>query len=258
MKVAIRTDDEASTKELRELLENVLVEHAVLSKPHDSFEALIASLKESEPENLPPQLQFLDNCLCRIAKKPVHYEDLAASLLSDSNAPLSVLVACVLEQWPFILKSKDIEKEQSVARWVASLLKHLKLVGENKKALKSVRDSLSELSETKKTKSIFKKSLKGSDEQVNDQAPEPVDSSSQPKSRAPTGPASTGLLDMFGPLPVESQDHAELYKWEKEEVDIAIEQGRIGDLMLCLCSEHEEIRRQAFAAVTRLMAKLQV
>jgi nucleolar pre-ribosomal-associated protein 1 len=255
MKVAIRTDD---AKKLCELLENVLVEQGILSSLNGPFDALIASLKDSDPQDLLPQLQFLDNCLSRIAKKPVHYEDLTSSLLNDSEKSLSLLVAGVLEQWPFVLKSNDLAKEQAVASWIASLLKQLKLAGEDKKALKNVRDSLYELSEKKKTKSIFKKSLKGSEE-AKDQSPETVDSDSRSKPGAPSkATTSVGLLDVFGPLPSESEDHAGLYKWEKEEIDIAIEQGRISDLMLCLCSEHEEIRRQGFAAVTRLMAKLKV
>lgn len=256
MKVALKIEDESSTQELRELLKNVLVEQSILSGLDGSFSALIASLKDSEPADLLQQLQFLDNCLCRIAKKPVHYEDLAKSLLSEENALLSLLVTAILEQWPFVLKSNDIEKEQLVARWVASLLKHLKSAGENEKALKQVRDSLYELSETKKTKSTFKKMFKGN-EQAGDQDPEMIITSNRLDASAPKE-ASIGLLDIFGPLPHESKDHAGLYKWEKEEIDVAIEQGRVSDLMLCLCSEHEEIRRQAFAAITRLMAKLKV
>lgn len=260
MKVALKTDDESSTKVLLELLSTVLVEQAILSSSKAPFDALIASLKGSEPAELAVQLQFLDNCLCRIAKKAVHYQDLAIKLVDDDSAPLSLLVVAVLEQWPFVLKSNDTEKEQSIARWIASLIKQLKVGGEDKKALKNVRDSLSELSETKKTKSIFKKALKGSDEKEGvdeDHEMEDAEPSDRPKPNA-SSDSTVGLLDMFGTIPRESKDHARLYKWEKEEIDVAIEQGRVSDLLLCLCSEHEEIRRQAFAAISRLMIKLKV
>jgi nucleolar pre-ribosomal-associated protein 1 len=260
LKVALKTGDESSTKVLLDLLSNVLVEQAIISSSTGAFDALIASLKGSEPTELAAQLQFLDNCLCRIAKKAVHYQDLAAKLLEDDSAPLSLLIVAVLEQWPFVLKSKDTDKEQSIARWVASLIKQLKAAGEDKKALKNVRDSLSELSEAKKTKSIFKKALKGSGEKEEvdeNHEMEDAEPSDRPKLGA-SSDATVGLLDMFGPLPRESKDHAGLYKWEKEEIDVAIEQGRVSDLLLCLCSEHEEIRRQAFAAISRLMVKLKV
>lgn len=259
MKVALKTDEEPSTNVLLDLLGNVLAEQAIISSSKAPFDALIVSLKGSEPADLSVQLQFLDNCLCRIAKKPVYYQDLAIKLLDDDTPPLSLLVVAILEQWPFVLRSKDTEKEQSIARWIASLIKQLKIAGEDKKALKNVRDSLSELSEAKKTKSIFKKALKGSDEEDADEYHDMEDAepSEQPKPSASSG-ATVGLLDMFGSIPRESKDHTGLYKWEKEEIDVAIEQGRVSDLLLCLCSEHEEIRRQAFAAISRLMVKLKV
>lgn len=238
----------------------MLAEQAILSSSKAPFDALVASFKGSEPTKLAFQLHFLDNCLCRIAKKAVHYQDLAAKLLEDDTSPLSLLLVASLEQWPFVLKSNDTEKEQSVARWVASLIKQLKIAGEDKKALKNIRDSLSELSEAKKTKSIFKKALKGGDEKEDidqDHDMEDVEPANGPKPSA-SSDSTVGLLDMFGSIPRESKDHTGLYKWEKEEVDVAIEQGRVSDLLLCLCSEHEEIRRQAFAAISRLMAKLKV
>lgn len=237
-----------------------MTEQAILSSSKAPFDALVASLKASEPAELAVQLQFLDNCLCRIAKKAVHYQDLAAGLLEDDSNPLSLLVVAVLEQWPFILKSKDADKEQSVARWIAALIKQLKIAGEDKKALKKVRDSLSELSDAKKTKAIFKKALKGSDEKEDvdeDHEMEDAEPANRQEPRV-SSDSAVGLLDMFGSIPRENQDHTGLYKWEKEEVDIAIEQGRVSDLLLCLCSEHEEIRRQAFAAISRLMIKLKV
>ncbi|EED22137.1 ribosome biogenesis protein Urb1, putative [Talaromyces stipitatus ATCC 10500] len=258
LKVALKTGDEPSTKELQNLLGTVLVEQAILSSSTGSFDALVASFKESDPAELAAPLQFLDNCLCRIAKKPVHYQDLATNLLQDNSAPLSLLVVAVLEQWPFILKGNDAEREQSVAKWIAFLIKRLKAAGEDKKALKNVRDGLCELSETKKTKSIFKKALKGGDEKEDagdDHDMEDVQSREQLKQNT-TSDAGLELLDIFGHLPKESKDHMGLYKWEKEEIDAAIEQGRVSDLLLCLHSEHEEIRRQAFAAISRLMIKL--
>ena len=66
------------------------------------------------------------------------------------------------------------------------------------------------------------------------------------------------LSDIFSKLPVEDERHAALHKWEREDLTEALEQGDIGELLLCLCSGHEEIRRQAHSAITRFMAKLKV
>lgn len=245
-------------KQIRELLQAVLVENSILVNSKASFDALTLSLRDSDSTCLPARLQFLDNCLCRIAKKPVHYEDLVTSLLDGGEKmfALSALVASVKEQWPFVLKNKDSTKEESIASWLASLLGHLKMAGEDKTALKTVRDNLSELSESKKTRSIFKKAFKGDgNTEPEDQEMPDADVREQTLTHAKP---STDLLDIFGTVPVETRNRTELYKWENDEMDVAVEQGHIRDLVLCLCSEYEEIRRQAFAALTRLMAKLKV
>lgn len=243
-------------KQIRALLQAVLVENSILTNSNASFDALALSLRDSESESLFSRLQFLDNCLCRIAKKPVHYEDLATSLLDGREERLSALVAIVNEQWPFVLKNKDSSKEGSIASWLASLLRHLKVAGEDKTALKTLRDNLSELSESKKTRSIFKKAFKGGDE--TEQQDEEMPDADVDQQITTHTKSSADLVDIFGTVPVESRNHTELYKWENDDMDVAIEQGQIRDLVLCLCSEYEEIRRQAFAALTRLMAKLKV
>lgn len=258
--MALTTNDQSSVKTLSTLIGSVLVDHAILANATGSFDALMASLKGHDSADLDMQLQFLDNCLCRIAKRPVHYQDLSAKMVDDSTSHFSLLVVAVLEQWPFVLKSNDAVKEDSVARWIASLIKNLKNFGENKRALKTVRDSLCDISEKKKTKHLFKKALKAGEDMGD--AEDDHDSKSAESANQgiliEANNMTTKLLDVFGALPLAKTDHTELYKWEKEEVDISIEQGRVGDLLLCLCSEHEEIRRQAFAAIFRLMAKLKV
>jgi nucleolar pre-ribosomal-associated protein 1 len=243
-------------RQILDLLQNVMVENSILFHSRSSFNALLVSLKDTQSDTLPICLEFLDNCLCRIAKKPVHYRDLAVSLTEGRSEKLSSLVAAVKEQWPFVIKANDALKEKTLASWAALLLRQLKQAGEDGKALKAARDHLMELSEEKKTRSILRKALRGSDGTDSDDE-DMID----PSSQAPPPTASklsTDLLDMFGALPTESKNHTALYKWEGEELELAVEQGRVKDLMLCLCSEHEEIRRQAFAAITRLMAKLKV
>lgn len=255
-KVLIETSDSISMRQIHNLLQKVLVENSILVHSPSSFNALLVSLKDTQSGALPGCLEFLDNCLCRIAKKPVHYRDLVVSLTKGRSEKLSSLVAAVGEQWPFVIKANDASKEEALASWTALLLKQLRQTGEDGKALKAVRDHLRELSESKKSRSILKKALTGNADTDSDDE-DMIDSSSQALPQA-VSRSSMDLLDLFGALPTESKNHTALYKWDSEEMDLAIEQGRVKDLMLCLCSEHEEIRRQAFAAITRLMAKLKV
>lgn len=257
LKVLVQARDKTSLQPIRALLQSVLVEGSVLISAEASFNALLSSLEASRSESLSAPLEFLDNCVCRVVKKPVHYQDLVSSLLDHKTGSLSSLVAAVNEQWSFVLKANDASREQSVALWIALFLGEMKRAGEDGKALKSVRDHLTEVTESKKTRSIFKKALKNTAE-VNSGDEEMADADLDQDQKQAKPAASADLSGMFGDLPTESKDHAALHKWEKDEIDVAIEKGRVKDLILCLCSEHEEIRRQAFAGVSRFMAKLKV
>ncbi|KAL1962897.1 hypothetical protein VTN77DRAFT_9075 [Rasamsonia byssochlamydoides] len=255
LKVLVGAPDKTLLQPIRALLRSVLVESSVLISAETSFDALLSSLEASSSESISAQLEFLDNCVCRVVKKPVHYQDLVSSLLGHRPGSLSSLVAAVNEQWSFVIKANDASREQSVASWIAQLLGELRRAGEDEKALKSVRDNLVNLTESKKTRSIFKKALKSTAE-INDGDEEMVDADLN-NDQAKAKPAkSADLAGMFGSLPTESDNHTALHKWENDEIGMAIEKGRIRDLMLCLCSEHEEIRRQAFAAVSRFMIKV--
>lgn len=212
---------------------------------------------EDSESDLQSQLVFFDNCVSRVAKKPVHYLDLVGALSSEADAkPVSPLVSAIVEQWPFVVKAGDDSTEKAVATWISKLLGHLRLAGEDKKALKTARDALIEATEAKKTKSIFKKCFKDvEDGDAEDKMD--IDSELQPGKNANKLPP-VDLDEIFGFLPTEGTSHNALHRWEREEIEVSIEQGRISELILCLSSEHEEVRRQAFASIVRFMAKLKV
>jgi nucleolar pre-ribosomal-associated protein 1 len=255
LKVLVETSDKDSARRIASLLRSVLADNSVLQNLPKSFNALLSSLEDSESETLHKQLVFIDNCVSRVAKKPVHYLDLIGSMSQD-EAATSPLVAAIVEQWPFVVKAGDESAEIATAAWIAKLLAHLKQAGENSAALKAARDALVEATETKKTRSLIKKCFKGQ-EDVDDE--DKMDVDSEPV--APTSSAKTATVDLdeiFGFLPSEGTTHNALHRWEREDLEQAVEQGRIAELMLCLCSEHEEVRRQAFAKIARFMGQLKV
>ncbi|KAJ5653804.1 hypothetical protein N7490_000807 [Penicillium lividum] len=252
LKVLIDTSDKVSSRRISILLRSILVENSVLHNAPKAFNALLSSLEDSENE-LPKQLVFFDNCVSRVAKKPVHYLDLVGSL-SDDETATSPIVAAIMEQWPFVVKAGDETTEAAVASWIAKFLGQLKKEGESSKALKAARDSLVEATETKKIRSLFKKCLKGADDTDEE---DKMDIDSTPAQSTGASKASTVDLDeIFGFLPSDGTSHNALHRWEREEIEVAIEQGHIDELILCLCSEHEEVRRQAVANLVRFMAKL--
>lgn len=254
LKVLIDTSDKVSSRRISILLRTILVENSVLHNAPKAFNALLSSLEESESE-LQKQLIFFDNCVSRVAKKPVHYLDMVGSLTDDETAT-SPIVAAIIEQWPFVVKAGDENTEAAVSAWIGKFLGQLKKEGESSKALKAARDVLMEATEAKKIRSIFKKCLKDK-EDADDE--DKMDIDSGPTQATGTDKASSVDLDeIFGFLPTEGTSHNALHKWEREEIEAALEQGHVDELILCLCSEHEEVRRQAVANLVRFMAKLKV
>jgi len=254
-KVFVDAADKDSLQEIENLLSAVLVENSVLQSSPKSFASLLSSFEKSE--QLPSQLAFFDNCVCRSAKKPVHYQDLIGSMSAEAGS-VSALFAAISEQWPFVVKTGDAAAEAAVGSWIARALGKFRQAGEDTKVLRSVRDSCMEATENKKVKSILKKALKSAEESDDeDTTTKKQSKSTQEASQMPAGQEQkTDLEDIFGALPTEGTTHNALQRWEKEDLEVSVEQGRIAELMLCLCSEHEEVRRQAFTNLSRFMMKL--
>jgi nucleolar pre-ribosomal-associated protein 1 len=254
LKVLMGTSDKDSSRRISTLLKTVLIENSVLQSSPHAFVSILSSLENSEGDALHQQLVFFDNCVSRVAKKPVHYLDMLESLSEDVSETASALVAVVVEQWPFVVKSGDASTEAAVGAWIASLLGNLKQAGESTIVLKAARDSLVEATETKKIRSLLKKSLKEAEDAENEDKMD-IDSDSKTPVSSDKTPA-VDLDEIFGFLPTEGTTHNALHKWEREDLDEAVDQGHIAELMLCLCSQHEEVRRQAFSGIIRFMSKL--
>ncbi|EPS32349.1 hypothetical protein PDE_07309 [Penicillium oxalicum 114-2] len=254
LKVLTTTSDKDSARRISALLRSILAENSVLQNSPHSFNALLSSFEDSDSKALHHQLSFLDNCVTRVAKKPVHYLDLIGDS-SPNDSLTSPLVAAIVEQWPFVVRAKDEAAEAAIGAWIAKLLAHLKQAGESSDAIKAARDTLVDATEAKKTRSVLKKSLKGLDESSNEDRMD-VDSGPSTSHAASQNDSAVDLEEIFGPLPTEGTTHNALHRWEREDIEQAVEQGRIAELVLCLCSQHEEVRRQAFSKIARFMAQL--
>ncbi|KAB8204260.1 ribosome 60S biogenesis N-terminal-domain-containing protein [Aspergillus parasiticus] len=255
LKVVVGASSPDSLRNIEVLLKTVLTENSILHGS-SSFQSLLSSFGTSDSGSLRHQLSFFDNCVCRVAKKPVHYQDLLGSLCEDVSKPVSPIVAAITEQWPFVVKSGG-DAESAVGAWIAKTLGKLKGSGEDPKALKVARDTLVAATENKRTKSTLKKALKDTEEETSQDSNRRDSSTTQPTtSRSSNEKSTVDLEEIFGTLPTEGTTHNALHRWEKEDIEISVEQGRVADLMLCLCSEHEEVRRQAFANITRFMSKI--
>ncbi|KAI9375764.1 ribosome 60S biogenesis N-terminal-domain-containing protein [Aspergillus egyptiacus] len=254
LKVLLTASSGHSLKEIESLLKNILSEHSILS-PSSSSSSLLSCFDKSDTETLQHQLAFFDNCACRIAKKPVHYFDLLGSLVETADS-LSPLVTALVEQWPFVFKAGNAVAEKAVCEFIVSVLGELYSAGENSQGLKAARDSLVDATEDKKLRSQLKKALKGREDAEEDVVMEDAQSAKQTVPPSKTDRHDVDLEGIFGSLPVEGTTHNGLSRWEQKELELSLEEGRVSELVLCLCSDHEEVRRQAVANISRLMLKL--
>ncbi|KLJ07129.1 hypothetical protein EMPG_17381 [Blastomyces silverae] len=248
---------QAPIDDIKSLIQDVLIQNSVILSPA-SFNALVLSIDASDSAALATQLEFLDNCITRLVKKPVLYLDFAESLVGGGEENLSLLVCVVNEQWPFVVKSGQRDKQAIISSWISRFFGLLTVAGEDKRALKTVRDSVISSVENKKARSALKDAFKNAKEAVDQNGNGHTLVTADASSKSDTqdqGPV-VNLTEMFGALPVESESHPVLNRWEREEIELALEKGHIGELMLCLCSEYGEIRRQASAAISRFMVKI--
>ncbi|KAI5287665.1 hypothetical protein KEM54_005835 [Ascosphaera aggregata] len=265
--VEARKDSQTPVDEIKALMQDVLLSHSVLSSPK-AFDALLKSIDVSESETLTTQLSFLDNCITRLAKKPVYYQDLTEALVNEDGwadtAELSPLVSTITEQWPFVVKAEDTSKETIIASWIARFLAALYVSGEHHSGLKRTRDTVQHGTSNKKAHSCLKKTFRHLDESAMDHDGDTEMTSAEDNTVNQTliethislNGAEAELSNMFGGLPVEPTSHSALTKWDRSDVETALEQGYIASLILCLCSPHTEIRLQAYSALQKFMVKL--
>ncbi|KAM5476077.1 hypothetical protein MauCBS54593_000760 [Microsporum audouinii] len=255
LKVAVEKREHSAQAKMNSLLQDVLTQDSILAQPK-SFEALMHSIQSMDGQTPIPWL-FIDNCLTRLAKRPVPYLDQVESLPREKSPQISPILVVIREQWPFIVKAQNDENEVSTAAWISTFLGCLKACGEDTKALSSVRDRILDETKFKKSRSLLKGAFDHDIEVERHEDPE-TDTPTNGTETSSKSEAAQGvnLSDVFGQMQTSDESHAGLHKWEREDLELAIDQGYIGNLILCVCSEHEEIRRQAMAGLSRFMAKL--
>ena len=107
-----------SVKKLQDILRNALTDLGAISAEQEDFDRLLASLASlRDPTDA---LAFIDNCLSRISKQPVHYLDLAGNLATNGAKvqQSNIFLASVIEQWPFVA-SRKTDPTLDVAEWLA-------------------------------------------------------------------------------------------------------------------------------------------
>ncbi|KAK8235999.1 ribosome 60S biogenesis N-terminal-domain-containing protein [Phyllosticta capitalensis] len=257
LKVLASSGDGTSSQSIAQLLVSVVRDHAILqleTRP-SSFDALVASLRLPERKVSDNSVfKFLDECFGRFVRKPLKYQDDLEALGIKNLSSCSLFLATILEQWPFVTKAKSGDAG-AVAEWLSRFLSLLKKVGEDEKLLQSVLGGILKESDGASWKNVLSNALESNSDEVVPLSEDTIEQKDNSQDGT-QGASEDDEISLEFP-PEEDQNHNGLHRWIQKEVDEAVEDGNIGDLLLCLCSTHVAIRKQALSNIQKLMAKVQ-
>lgn len=279
-----RRQAHSDSRQLRNLLVSVVQERQFLDSSNGmlSLDVLAFALQDSDKWKASNTVfEFLDNCILRLVRKPVHYYDKFSDLIATTagaigptDTRIDLLLIAIMEQWPFLVKAVDEATVTNVATWLLRYIELSWLRIRNKDearlhrsftgVLAQIRDQITITVNDKACRSMLNRTLSDPpelglsiesttftdfSEQKRDEIPRSRDESRQPEpyiTQVPPGP------------PEEHEDHPGLNRWTREDILDAISDGAIEELLLCLCSKYVEIRKQAMTSIGTFMAKLEV
>ncbi|KAF2655585.1 hypothetical protein K491DRAFT_692786 [Lophiostoma macrostomum CBS 122681] len=278
LRLVVCSTDKELYDGIKPLLLTVLRDHYFLqtSTSPDALDAVIASLGGicGAPSPPPQVLEFLDDCCARFVRAPIKYFDDLDTLRMKSAqgdahlSTISPLLMTLVEQWPFRGgKAEKGNPAEPLAQWLSKLLYLLKLIGEEEGLLTLVCDSLV-TSADQAYKQVLQDSFlwKMGKQQAKEALKAATGADFSGSERSTTSslpPEPDDALANHGPSidaelpPTEDQKHVGLVKWRKKDMDEIVDDGDIGELLLCLCSEHKEIRLQAVNNTRQLLAKVE-
>ena len=278
----VRVD--ARSQQLRTLLNTVAKESHILrsNAAMTPLDNLVFSLQNFKDWKACSRVfVFLDDCILRLVKKPVYYFDILTGLIAatepDTNprdCQVDLLLITIMEQWPSLVKSEDAPTVMFVSRWVSHYIEvmnrgngyveDLSLRGTTTRLVSHIRNQLKAELQDATCRAIFDKTSEDQPEleRLNVLVAEKANTDERHMS-GPTGspikPHSLPPEMLLPPGPPgEHEDHPGLHQWTRHEVQDTISEGQIKELILCLCSKHVEIRKQALTGVRAFMRKLEV
>lgn len=239
-------------RQVRSLIQHVLTTENVLHEGASHLDALLASLVGLLDDS--SAWELVDDCIGRATRKPVKYlDDLNGIIkklgLNQDNAHRSsLLIAVVLEQAPFVASKMDAGGKAK-AEWVEGFLALPHSEGKDDEAI--LADVLKSVRSLPGWKTSKLKDVVRDMESVR----LPIETPKQTKASTTTAANGDSALNFQPPLP-EPQSHPEITRWSLKEIDMAIEDGDVSALILCLCSQHSDIRKQGFAQLNKIKLQL--
>ena len=178
---------------------------------------------------------------------------------------IDLLLIAIADQWPFLKRASNSAVIGSISRWLVSYLDLSKHAGRNLELLYIIRDEILHSTEDAAARSMLAQALQDplskdtpkffqSHKIRTDKAYELTKNSET----ASISRHSEQDLSLHLEPPKEDENHQVLMRWAKESIPDIVLAGTIGELTMCLCSQHEDVRRQALDALRKFRNSLKV
>ena len=267
--------DSNSDDRVKDLLQSIVVDTFLLNSATKvrSLDILMLSLQDYRTVHFSdPLFEFLDSCILRCVRKPVkYYEDLTALVSTikpnvgeEYDCNIDLLLITIMEQWPFLVKSKSSDVVAEVTRWIVDYLDLSMHAGGNRAVLSRVRDQLKEHVVDKAGRALLQEALsKPREAGLAHQLQKMGKSSKEKEESGAAVPIEENHADLderliISEMPQADENCSIPRNWSQMDFSDAIEDGEIGRLILCLCSKHEEIRKQAIITLRSFSEQLEV
>ena len=251
--------DQLGNPQIRELLEYILSDHGILAikaelTVYSPFDALLASLMGVSQES--SLWAFVDDCMGRTTRQPIKYVDLLEAFAPENepntangNRIPSPLIGVLFEQTPFVAAKPAAEQYEEIS-WIHRLLCLLarstdkgNILAALSKHFQQISGSSAQREDAKLLQNLAQIKLSRDEHQLL-----------EPEEPRKTNDA---LSLPFDRPPTEMEDHPELFAWSQKAVDLAIEDGDIGELVFCLSSSHSGIRKQAHTQLSKFRLQME-
>lgn len=263
LKAVIEADQsKPAIPSIRDLLQKTAAEDGILVNDSDSFDALVTSLtKENDWIPGAGTMSFFDNCACRIARQPVHYQDIA-SRTNASGAAICLLPFCIVEQWPFVTRSEDLDEQENIAEWITRLLALLarsgKDTGMTHELHSQIQNATIEASLKKTLKKSYTRRLGEKVAQMRPKELKRVAHDSEVPSFRKALNTSAALDAAFERSPKAMESMEGLERLDREDLEVVVAKGRLGRLCRSLSSSVEETRKQGFVTLQAVTKQIEV
>ena len=247
---------------MRSLLQSVAEDNHLVE--HDdklpSIDILSYSLRHFDSHKSSKDLyEYLDSCILQCSRKSVIYYEGRAALIAQqeiganemSGCNIDLLLIAIADQWPFLVKAAVSSATLSIATWLVTHLEMSVQAGRHRGLLLAIRDRISNSTKDKDCRAVLENALKPSSTSSKAEKLGHLNGAMEhereitPIHEAPNEEAEP-LIHLLprGP-PEEDEDHRVLTQWSRETIPEVIVEGTLGELIICLCSKHTEIRKQA-------------